>query len=128
MEKRQISLVVLVGLLALVFAACTSFQISGIEVASKASAGTALGTFDIDVNINKWLGSSAGTNLFNISSDATDPKIIDAIKAEIEKLGGTKAINVKIEYKASFIQILLNSITQNIWAPATAHVTGTVIK
>jgi hypothetical protein len=131
MKKGLVSLVMLVCLLALgslVCASCTSFQISGIEVASQASQGSSVGGFELDVSITKLLGFSAGPNLFNVTSDATDPKIVDAIKAEVEKLGGTRAINVKIEYKATFIHLLLNGITGNIYAPAVAHVTGTVIK
>ena len=107
---------------------CTSFKISGVEVSAQTSQGTVLGTFDINVNVNKVLGMAGGTNLFNLTSDATDPKIVEAVKAEIAKLGGTKAINVKIDYKASFLNLILNGITFSIWAPSIAHVTGTVIK
>ncbi|MDR0472877.1 MAG: hypothetical protein LBH43_04305 [Treponema sp.] len=131
MNKRLIFPVMLVCLLALsslVGVSCTSFQVSGVEVAQQASSGDVLGSFDIKVNVVKFLGSAAGSNLFNVSSDATDPKIVDAVKAEVAKLGGSRAINVKIVYQASFINLLLNSITGFIYAPATAHVTGTVIK
>jgi hypothetical protein len=105
-----------------------SLRVSGLEVAQKASTGRDCGALDINVSITKFLGYSAGGNLFNVTSDVTDPKIIDAIKEEITKLGGTKAIDVKIEYEATFIQILLNAITWGIYAPATAHVTGKVIR
>jgi len=131
MARKRFKLGMLVGLLALVLfvgVSCTSFQISGLEVAQGASSGNTLGDFDINVNVTKFLGYSSGPNLANITSDATDPSVIDAIKAEVARLGGTKAINVKIEYKATFIQILLNAITWGIYAPATAHITGTVVR
>ena len=131
MRKGRIFPVMLVCLLALsslVGISCKSFQISGLEVAQQASTGDMLGNFDINVKVNKFLGNAGGLNLFNLTSDATDPKITDAIKAEIAKLGGTKAINVKIEYQATFINVLLNMITGSIYAPATAHVTGTVVR
>jgi hypothetical protein len=131
MKKSLISLIMpicLLALVTLVSVSCTSFQISGIEVAQQASTGDSLGQFNINVSVNKFIGSPAGTNLFNVSSDATDPKIVDAIKHEISKLGGTKAINVKIEYKATFVNILLSNFTGGLYCPATAHVTGTVIK
>jgi uncharacterized membrane protein YjgN (DUF898 family) len=35
---------------------------------------------------------------------------------------------VTIEYQASFVNILLNIVTLNIYAPAEAHVTGTIVK
>jgi len=120
--------VCLLALVSLVGISCTSFQVSGVEVAQQPSSGNVLGNFDINVTTHKFLGGAAGTNLFNVTSDATDPRVIDAIKAEVARLGGTKAINVKIEYKATIINILLNVITGTIYAPSTAHVTGTVIK
>jgi len=120
--------VCLLALVSLVGISCTSLLVSGLEVAQQASSGSTIGNFEIDVNTNKFLGYSAGGNLFNVTSDATDPRIIDAIKAEVTKLGGSRAIDVKIEYKATFINILLNAITWCIYAPSTAHVTGTVIK
>jgi hypothetical protein len=120
--------VCLLALISVVGVSCTSFQVSSLEVAQRPSAGTVCGNFDIVVKVDKFLGYSAGPNLFNLTSDVTDPKITDAIKGEITKLGGSKAIDVKIDYKAPIIQILLNVITFGIYAPATAHVTGTVIK
>jgi uncharacterized membrane protein YjgN (DUF898 family) len=124
----QIMLVCLLALSLLMGISCTSFKVSGLEVVQQPSAGDILGYFDIDVKITKFLGYSAGPTLGNIKADATDPAIVDAIKAEVAKFGGSKATNVKIEYKASFINILLNSITWGIYSPAFAHVTGAVIK
>jgi hypothetical protein len=130
MKKRPVS-VMLACLLALSFLtifSCTSFQISGVEVAAQPVPGDVLGTFDIKVSAFKMLGGAAGVTLFNTMSNATDPKIINAIRAEVAKLGGSKAVNVRIEYRASFIQLFLNGITAGIIAPATAHVTGTVVR
>jgi hypothetical protein len=124
----SLMLVCLLALVSLIGISCTSFQISGLEVAEQTSSGNVCGNFDINVKTDKFLGGAAGINLFNLTSDITDPKIINAIKAEVTRLGGNKAINVKIEYKATFIQILLNMITCSIYAPSTANVTGTVIK
>ncbi|MCL2472348.1 MAG: Bor family protein [Treponema sp.] len=107
---------------------CRSFQMSGIEVSKEVVTGDTIGNFDITVNVNKFLGNSGGTNLFNATSEATDPIIIDAVKREISNMGGSRAINVKVEYEASFVDILLNYVTFYIWAPSTARVTGTIVK
>jgi hypothetical protein len=107
---------------------CTSFQASGLEVHQTATEGSVIGDFSIDVKIHKFLGSAGGNTLFNLASDATDPAIVQAIRTEIQNRGGTSAINVKIQYQATFLNLLLNSITANIYAPARAHVTGTIIK
>jgi hypothetical protein len=87
-----------------------------------------LGDFSTRVNINKFLGTSGGTNVFNLSANATSGPIRDAIDAEIRKKGGTAAINVSIKYGSNPFQWFLNYLTLNIWAPSTATITGTVIR
>jgi hypothetical protein len=118
-----------IGFVAIVtITSCTTFQVSGVEVHQTRTDGTVIGNFNIEVNIHKFLGSSAGTNMFNVSSDATDPVIVQAIRNEIQNQGGTAAVNVKIVYKATFVNMLLNGITSTIYAPATAYISGTIIK
>jgi hypothetical protein len=118
-----------IGFVAIVtITSCTSFQVGGMEVHQTRTEGTVVGNFDITVNIHKFIGGSAGTNMFNISSDATDPVIVQAIRTEIQNQGGTSAVNVKIVYKATFVNMLLNGITSTIYAPATAYITGTITK
>ncbi|MEM5948030.1 hypothetical protein WKV44_05700 [Spirochaetia bacterium 38H-sp] len=87
-----------------------------------------MGEFDITVKVNEFLGNSGGTNLLNLSADAMDTAIYDAIQREIQKYTGDAAVNVIIEYKAEFLDLLLNNFTFGIYAPATAHVTGTIVK
>jgi hypothetical protein len=125
---KKMILVLLTVCTIMAFAACTSFQVSGLEVATQPTTGDIVGIFYINVKIHKFFFFFSGTNIFNLTSGVTDPKIVNAIREEVTKWGGTKAINVKIEYKATFLDLLLNSITWYIYAPATAHVTGTVIR
>jgi hypothetical protein len=126
-KSLLIKLVCLLALVALVSISCTSFIMSGIEVSRNPSKAAGRGDFAIDVKVNKFLGYSAGPNFVNLTAEVTDPKVVDAIRDEIKKLGGTKAINVKIVYQATIIDVILNAVTWGIYAPATAHVTGTVI-
>ncbi|MDR0730285.1 MAG: hypothetical protein LBF63_01365 [Treponema sp.] len=126
---KQGTFFVLIGLVGLAtITSCKSFQVSGLEVHQVATQGTIIGDFDITVYVPKFLGSAAGVNLFNVSSTATDPRVIQAIRREVQDRGGTSAINVKMEQTASFIDVLLNAITFYLYAPATVHVTGTIIK
>jgi hypothetical protein len=74
------------------------------------------------------LGQSGGTNLFNISSNATSGPIRDAIEKEIRKKEGTAAINISVKYGSNPLQWFLNGLTFNIWAPSTVTISGTVIK
>jgi len=122
---KKFSLIMLVCLITLISVSCTSFVMSGIEVSRTPPKGGR--DFTLDVKVNKFLGYSAGTNLFNLTSEVTDPAVIDAIRAKIKEMGGSKAINVKIEYQATIIDVILNAVTWGIYAPATAHITGTVI-
>ncbi len=107
---------------------CTSFKLSGIQIASNIPSYQTVGEFEIDVKVTEFLGFSGGTNLFNVSADAMDEKIHDAIQREIQKYTADAAVNVTVEYQATAINIILNTITGTIIAPATAKVTGVLVK
>lgn len=128
MRSRTALMVVLVVLLGVLLAGCTTFKFSGAQVTPQLPSYTSVGTFDINVWVNKFIGNSGGATLFNITADAMDAPIFDAIQREIKKFAGDAAVNVTIEYQASFVNILLNIVTLNIYAPAEAHITGTIVK
>ena len=127
MGSRKALLAGLIVILVLL-AGCTSFKLSGAQMTAQLPSYTSVGTFDIDVWVNKFLGNSGGTNLFNITADATDAPIFDAIQREIKKYSGDAAVNITIDYQASFVNILLNAVTGGIYAPAEAHITGTIVR
>jgi hypothetical protein len=122
-----IALVVVVALGA-VLSGCTTFKFSGAQVTAQLPAYTSVGTFDTKIWVNKFLGSSGGATLFNVTADAMDAPIYDAIQREIHKYSGDAAVDVTIEYSASFVDILLNVLTSSIYAPAEARITGTIVK
>jgi len=125
---RKIFLVLLVFGVAMAAMSCRTFQVSGMETSLTADPGDVVGNFSTTVRVNKFLGMSGGINLFNLTSDAGDADITNAIRREIANMGGTRAINVRIEQRASFLNLLLNGITGSIWAPQTVLVTGTVVR
>jgi hypothetical protein len=128
-KKMRMTLIGIIGILfIIVISSCTAFQIDGLEVHKTPTQGTVIGDFSTTVSISKFCGVAGGVNLFNITSKATDPKIIQAIQAEINNRDGTSAVGVKIVYKATFVNYLLNVITATIYAPSTAIVTGTIIR
>lgn len=108
--------------------ACTTFQLSGVSVVGDMPGVEVVGDFEATVNVTEWLGASGGSNLFNVTSDAMDNAIYDAIQREVSQMSGDAAINVDIRYEATFINILLNGLTGNIYAPATAFISGTVVR
>lgn len=115
-------------IIGLAMASCTTFKFEGAQITKELPSYTNVGTFEITVKVSEFLGSSGGANLLNVTSDAMNTKIFDAIQREIQKASADAAINVSIEYKASFIDMILNSMTFSLYAPATAVVKGTLVK
>ena len=109
-------------------ASCTTFQLSGIQITKDIPSYQTVGEFEIKVKVTEFLGVAGGPNLLNVTSDAMDNKIYDAIQREIQKYTADAAVNVTVEYQATFINLLLNGITGSIVAPATANVTGVLVK
>jgi hypothetical protein len=129
MKNIRLFLILLFAMSILFFtSSCTSFQISGLEFAPQLTSGVFVGNFDIEVRVTKFWGSAAGKTLANMQVDETDQVIMDAIKEEVRRMGGNRAVNVQIAYSATFLDVLLNSLTLNIYAPAYVRVTGTVIR
>jgi hypothetical protein len=87
-----------------------------------------LGNFRTEIWVHEFLGSSGGANLFNITADATEGPVKEAIQNAIAEKGGDAAIDVTIEHQASFVDVLLNAITSGIYAPGNVIVSGTIIK
>jgi predicted small secreted protein len=126
--KKTTRIIMLIAIVAIALTSCTTFQLSGAQVTKEIPAYDAVGNFDITVKVHEFLGSSGGANLLNVSSDAMDTEIYDAIQREIQKYTGDAAMNVEIRYEASFIDILLNAVTWSLYAPATAHISGVIVK
>ncbi len=112
----------------LLVASCTTFKLSGIQITREIPSYTTVGEFDITVSVMEFLGSSGGTNMFNASATAMDEKIYDAIQREIQKYTADAAVAVTVEYQASMMNSMLNSMTMFILAPATARITGVIVK
>jgi len=115
-------------LVILMAASCTTFKFDGAQVNREAPKYTMVGSFDINVKVTELLGSPGGANLLNVTAENMDTPIYEAIQKEITKQGGDAAVNVCIEYKAEFIDFLLSGITFGIYTPATAHITGSVVR
>lgn len=119
--------IVLVGVAILAIASCTTFQLSGIQMTEDMPGMQPLGDFETTVKVNEFIGNAGGANLFNLTATNMDDRIYDAIRREVQRRSGDAAINVTVEYRASFIDLLLNGITFGLYAPATAVISGTVV-
>lgn len=125
--KKVAKLLVAAVVLMVLFASCTTMKVEGLSYGAPANVET-LGEFSTTVNGFKLLGSGAGTTLVNIRSNAPGDDIEEAIQDEIAKLGGNGAVDVTIEYGAEFLDMLLTSVTGNVYAPYTIKISGTVVK
>ena len=114
--------------LSIVFMSCTTFKASGLNMTAEPQNYSVVGNFETSVWVSEFLGSPAGVNLFNVTANATDSAVRDAIQREIKAKGGTAAVNVTITNEASFPNILLTGVTFGLYAPGTLIITGTIVK
>lgn len=118
----------LLVVLAVLLAGCTTFKATGIAAPVPGDSTTVVGKFHTTIWVNGFLGASAGAKLFNVTADVTDGAIRDAIDKAVSDKGGTSAVDITIEHRASFLDLLLNGLTWFIWAPAEIEISGTIIK
>lgn len=126
MKKRILPALTLILLLSLT--GCITSKFGGLQMTKSLPSYEVVKDFETTVTVHKFMGTSAGRNLFNISSDASVDPVFDAIQREIARYGGDAAVNIEIEYQASFLNMLANSLTFGIWAPADVKITGTIVK
>ena len=115
-------------LLTLAVTSCTTFKASGLTVLKPSENVKVLGHFERKVTVHEFLGNSGGANLFNVTADAMEERVTELVWQEIGKLNGNGAINVEIEYSATFVDALLNGITSGIYAPAHLYIAGDVVQ
>jgi len=125
---KKIILFTTAVLVTLLIASCTTFKLSGIQMNEEMASYQTVGQFETTVTVNEFLGSSGGSNLLNVTADAMDNPIYDAVRREINKYSGDAAVNVTVHYEATFVDMLLNGFTFGLYAPAHAHIEGTVVK
>lgn len=124
---KRISQFIGLAMVLVLIVSCTSFKFTGAQVNLKTPSYTVVGNFDFEVGMLELLGTSGGTNFLNLTSEVMDERINDAIRDEIIKQGGDAAIDVTITYMAGLLDMILNSLTVFILAPAVARVEGTVV-
>ena len=121
-------LILLATVTCLLATSCMSFKATDLAVLRQDESMQMLGHFEKEVVINEFLGESGGLNIGNFSADAMNEEITKIIWNEINNKGGNGAININIEYTATALDVILNSLTSSIWAPAHLKITGDVIK
>jgi hypothetical protein len=125
--KKAVTALTIVAAVLLV-ASCTTFKMSGIQQNENMPSYQRVGEFETTVMVHEFLGFSGGINLVNATASSMDNEIYDAIRREIQKYSGDAAVNVTVDYQASVVDILLNSVTAGIYAPAHARIQGVIVK
>ena len=125
--KRALRVAVIL-ILVMAAASCTTFKLSGIQITKAIPSYQTVGEFEISVSVMEFLGAAGGMNIANMTADAMDTKIYDAIQREISKFTGDAAVNVTVEYEVTLINAIVNGLTGAILAPATAQVSGVIVK
>ena len=126
--KRKVGLLTGLVVVVVLLVGCTTFKANGLSFMPVDNDLQVVGTFKDSVMVHKFLGTSGGTNLFNISSGATVDKLSAAVWKHIQSMGGTGATNVSITYGSNILHWFLNGLTWGIWAPAKITISGTVVR
>ncbi|MDR2468836.1 MAG: hypothetical protein LBD22_07750 [Spirochaetaceae bacterium] len=130
-KKKWLRMSCMVLVLGISFVGCTTFHATGLQMGLVINGQRyeKVGDFSEKEWTNKFLGwGFNGGTLFNLSSEATDPRVRDAIEKNIKKLGGDAAIDIKIRYGSNPIQWIFTAFTFGLWLPGTVTVNGTVVK
>jgi hypothetical protein len=123
--KKPIRLAALTGLVLFVLASCTTVSFQGLQMQKDLESYSVVKEFEITMKDTQLLGSGTGYGL--ISLNQPDERIFQEIRREIDKVSGDAAIDVTIEYKTTFTDMLLNGATAALYSPRTIKVTGTIV-
>jgi hypothetical protein len=123
--NKSIALVAISALVLLILASCTTVSFQGLQMQKDLESYSVVKDFEITMKDTKALG--AGTGYALISLNQPDERIFEEIRREIDKVSGDAAIDVTIEYKTTFTDMLLNSVTGTLYSPRTIKVTGTIV-
>jgi len=80
---------------------------------------TPVSHFERDETINHFL--------WGLVSPA-NAEVEQLIAMEVQRIGGTRAVNIRMKYQMTFLNGLLNLITLGIYNPFTLTIEGDVIK
>lgn len=125
---KKFKIVSMLAILAFVMVSCTTASFSGLQMTKDLASFDVVKDFETEITVWEFLGTPGGANLFNISADAMDGPVFNAVQTEIQKLGGDAAVNITIVQKAGLVDYLVSGITGSILAPCKVYISGTIVK
>ena len=90
----------------------------GIEITNMEKA-TPVSHFERDETINHFIWGLVSPG---------NAEVEKVIAQEVKKIGGTRAVNVRMKYQMTFVNGLLNLVTFGIYNPFTLTIEGDVVK
>ncbi|MDH3267504.1 MAG: Bor family protein [Ignavibacteria bacterium] len=90
----------------------------GIEITNMEKV-TPVSHFETDATINHFLWGLVSPS---------NAEVEQLIAQEVKRIGGTRAVNIRMKYQMTFVNGLLNFITLGIYNPFTLTVEGDVVK
>ena len=90
----------------------------GIEMTNMEKA-TPMSHFQQDVTVNHFIWGLVSPE---------NAEVEKLISQEVERVGGSRAVNIRMKYQMTFVNGLLNAITFGIYNPFTLTLEGDVVK
>ncbi len=125
---KKIKLFAVLVILLVVMMSCQTATFSGLQMTKDMDSFVVVKDFETTVSVWEFLGTPAGGNLFNITADAMDDPVFQAVQNEIQKLGGDAAVDITLVQEATLVDMIIGGVTGSILAPCKVHITGTVVK
>ncbi len=125
---KKIKLFAVLAILLVVIMSCQTATFSGLQMTKDMDSFVVVKDFETTVTVWEFLGSPGGANLFNVSADAMDEPVFQAVQNEIQKLGGDAAVDITLVQEATLVDMIIGGVTGSILAPCKVHITGTVVK
>ena len=118
---KNMKIAALVLLVALFAVSCTTVSFQGIQAVRDMPDFTVVGEFERVISDPHLIAGP-------LPMGQPDHRIFTEIQDEIAKLSGDAAINVTIEYGQTFFDLILGSLTGQLYSPRTITLSGTVVK
>lgn len=119
MTKAKI--VVLAIFVSLFAIGCTTVDFQGIQAVKDMPSFTVVGEFKKDISDPHLISGL-------LPLGQPDHDAFRYIQDEISKLSGDAAINVNLKYHVTFMDMVIGSLTGQLYSPRTITISGTVVK
>ena len=121
---KSLSMLLFVVLVASILSGCYTVNVIGTPAnetlsLSNQPSGTLVKHFSTSMWVHHIIAGLVPLN---------DPDVAKILSDEVKASGGTRAVNIKINYQMTFVNGLCNIITFQIYNPCTLTIEGDIVK